>query len=370
MKKIAVIGAGVFGCSVAIELDKQGFEVTLFEKTGDILTGASTNNHLRHHHGYHYPRSKETARESIEGRSSFEKEYGRCVFGGFPAYYAVKKEGSKTTSGEFKKFCDDLGLGYEIVEPDPTLFNLSKIDTFFKIPEPAYNPETLKKIIKEKLKKTRVNLRLNSEIIKGEILNNTKKKLKIITNNKEFEEEFDYIVSAIYSNFNKINEWFGFPKQKFRYDLMELIDVQLPIKERVAAMVIDGDFSTFVPLETPGIVRLGHVKKSILKGIIADSLDTDSLIKENLNSNKDEIMKESIQYYPILKKAKFLKSTFIVRIVKAGVEATDERPSEITDHGRGIYSIFGGKVITAVSAAKKVTEKIMMKESLNSYYDQ
>ena len=36
------------------------------------------------------------------------------------------------------------------------------------------------------------------------------------------------------------------------------------------------------------------------------------------------------------------------------VDSTDERPTEITDHGSGIYSIFAGKVITCVDAAKKI----------------
>ena len=36
--KVAVIGAGIFGSSAALELSKR-FDVTIFEKSGDILTG-------------------------------------------------------------------------------------------------------------------------------------------------------------------------------------------------------------------------------------------------------------------------------------------------------------------------------------------
>ena len=60
MKKVAVIGSGIFGCTAALELSED-FDVTIFDRAGGILEGASTINHLRHHLGFHYPRSKETA---------------------------------------------------------------------------------------------------------------------------------------------------------------------------------------------------------------------------------------------------------------------------------------------------------------------
>ena len=55
MKKVGIIGAGVFGCSAALELAKD-FDVTVFDRANNILEGASTINHLRHHYGFHYPR--------------------------------------------------------------------------------------------------------------------------------------------------------------------------------------------------------------------------------------------------------------------------------------------------------------------------
>jgi len=72
MKKIGIIGAGIFGCSAAIELAKD-FEITLFDRANNIFTGASTINHLRHHYGFHYPRSKETVSEINIARATFAK---------------------------------------------------------------------------------------------------------------------------------------------------------------------------------------------------------------------------------------------------------------------------------------------------------
>jgi glycine/D-amino acid oxidase-like deaminating enzyme len=355
--KIAVIGGGIFGCSAALELDRK-HDVTIFEKSDGILNGATTHNHLRHHYGYHYPRSKETALESIKGRKSFEKEYRDCVIKGFPAYYAIAKEGSKSSVEEFLKFCDDLGLKYEEVKADPEIFDVSRIVKCLKTDEPAYDPDVLKEIVEKKLRGSGVDVKLGCEIVDGKILENGEKMLKIKNEDGEREEEFDVVISAIYTNFNKINKWFGFPLKKAQYALMELLDVRLPVPERIGAMIVDGDFSTFVPLREKGVVRLGHVKKSALKEGISDHLDSDLIMSDNVRSNKDEIIKESIKYFPIISKAEYLKSTFVTRIVKANVEDTDERPTEITSHGNGIFSIFGGKVITCVDTARELVGKL------------
>ena len=66
MKKIKVIGAGIFGCCISIELAKSGYEVVLVEQDSDIMQRASKLNHNRIHFGFHYPRSPKTARQSLE----------------------------------------------------------------------------------------------------------------------------------------------------------------------------------------------------------------------------------------------------------------------------------------------------------------
>ena len=53
---VVVIGGGIFGSCTAIELAKNGINVTLVEKNTQIMQGASLNNQNRLHLGYHYPR--------------------------------------------------------------------------------------------------------------------------------------------------------------------------------------------------------------------------------------------------------------------------------------------------------------------------
>ena len=61
-KKIAIVGAGLFGCTIALILSKK-HEIDLYETKSDILNEASMCNQFRFHLGFHYPRSTKTVNE-------------------------------------------------------------------------------------------------------------------------------------------------------------------------------------------------------------------------------------------------------------------------------------------------------------------
>ena len=64
MKKICIVGAGLFGTTLSLILSKnKNFEIDIFEKNDDILCETSLKNQQRFHLGYHYPRSEKTVRE-------------------------------------------------------------------------------------------------------------------------------------------------------------------------------------------------------------------------------------------------------------------------------------------------------------------
>ena len=53
--KIAIVGGGIFGLTIAAVLGKNGFSVDLFEEKKDVFMAASGINQFRLHRGYHYP---------------------------------------------------------------------------------------------------------------------------------------------------------------------------------------------------------------------------------------------------------------------------------------------------------------------------
>ena len=86
LPRVGIIGGGLFGLSTAIQLDGK-YNVTVFEQFDDILCGATYANHNRHHYGFHYPRSPETAMQCIESAVEFEKVYKDSLVWDFDNYY-------------------------------------------------------------------------------------------------------------------------------------------------------------------------------------------------------------------------------------------------------------------------------------------
>ncbi len=77
--RVAVIGGGIFGVTIAVRLASKGYLVDLFEEKSELLQCASGINQHRFHRGYHYPRSVETARQAKCSEAAFRQEYGQAV---------------------------------------------------------------------------------------------------------------------------------------------------------------------------------------------------------------------------------------------------------------------------------------------------
>ena len=75
MPRIAVIGAGWYGCHLGRVLIEDGHEVAIFEAQADIFTSASGHTQNRLHQGFHYPRSYRTREQSIQGFRRFTSDY-------------------------------------------------------------------------------------------------------------------------------------------------------------------------------------------------------------------------------------------------------------------------------------------------------
>ena len=90
--KIAVIGSGFYGSTLALLLSKN-HDVELFEKERTIFNGASSSNQFRFHSGYHYPRSQKTVNEINKSKEDFISFFGKKVFEKTANYYPVAKDG-------------------------------------------------------------------------------------------------------------------------------------------------------------------------------------------------------------------------------------------------------------------------------------
>lgn len=350
--KVVIIGGGIFGVSIAREL--AGFsEVTLFERDKDIFGGATWGNQQRHHYGYHYHQSDETAEQCKMAKKDFEAVWGEGLLEEFPNYYGISKTGSKLNPEAFKAFCRKHSLPYKEEWPSRDVVNRGEIAACFKTLEPVYDYERLKSAAKSELRSCGIDLRVDQEVKKGDIADE-QKIFTISKAGKIYTEEFDYAINATYADINVFCNWFKFPHQEIEFRLKELLLVRLPGISPWGLTVMD-NFISLLPTGRQGVYTLGDVVNS--RHAQTSSAGGIPWSKQELSqfaSNKQILIDEGSRFSPVLRKAEFLESLWTVLPVKAGSGHIDDRLTEVVDHGQGCWSVFGGKIITCVTAAKQL----------------
>ena len=331
INKIAIVGAGIFGCSVALELDKEGYEIVLFEKEADIMLMATKNNHNRIHYGYHYPRSLETTKQSLDGLLSFLANYSESISFGFKNYYSIARENSLTSPSQFKEFCKEAGISSKIEYPDRLIMNPEMIAESYLVEEPVYDWATLQSLVRLKISNSNIQLRLQSDFLKS-------------------SESFDFVINCTYSNINELNSYMNVHNQSFKMQ-----DVLIPIFEsnieKTGLTVMDGPFCSVMPkgFEERKFI-LYHAKYSIIEESISGELTKNA----DIISNTDIIIKDAIDYFPFLKDSKFEGYWRINRAIP--ITNNDQRLSEIITYNENpnYITVFSGKVTTAIKIAKQI----------------
>jgi len=335
--KVLVVGAGAFGCSIALELFNCNFDVTLIETNSSIMMGASKNNHNRIHYGYHYPRSLETALQSLDGLNSFLENYSECIVKNFPNYYAIAKHGSHVSSYDYIQFCNNANIEYKSEFPNSLYLNNNLIDTSFKVNEPIFDWEIFKELIDKKISKTNIKLKLNTSFFS---VNHT---------------DYDYIINCSYANINVINKFLGAECIEFK-----LQDVIVPIftynSPKIGITVMDGPFCSIMPKgNTSNTFLLYHAKYSILKETYENELSCAKDVKDNLQ----HLINDSINYFPFLNNVSFVDYWQTIRALP--ITTNDERLSKvmISKSYPKLITIFSGKITTCVDVAREVKEKLI-----------
>jgi len=345
MSKIAVVGGGIFGVTAALKLCKN-HEVTLFEKNSDILMAASGINQYRFHRGYHYPRSEETTLESLRSEQSFRAEYGNAVITDNEHYYCIAKEDSLTSREEYLEFCKKFVLEHEEVNPD--FINEKNVSLTISAKESSIDPIKLRELCWEKLNKTNVDVKLNTEAT------------------KEVIEVFDKVVNCTYANMNCITD--NFMQRDYHFELCEKPVIKLPEKFRNKSIVVmDGPFMCVDPFGKTGYSIMGHVEHAIHMRSFGKSPEIPEKFKELLNqgvvknpptTNIKKFLEDGGRFIPGLKEAEHVGSMYTIRTVLPNVDDTDTRPTIVTAVNDKLINVFAGKFSQCVDAADKVCRLI------------
>lgn len=362
--RIAVIGGGIFGSNCALELASFA-EVTLFERRNTLMQEASLMNQYRHHWGFHYPRSAQTVVDIRASIPSFEHRYDQAIIRKFPTYYSVASRKTRTSAEDFLQFCRREHLPFRSAFPPPEYLNRRKLDICLKTFEPVYDYARLKSITERLLIQSRVHIKCQRQVKHVSVRTDGLKEVRWVYRGRIKSTTFDYVVNVTYARYNQVPQWCGFPEKTLRIDAVEALMIKLPIP-RISLAVMDGPFTNMVPTGEDGIFTLVHIKESLHKRFIpVNGLVPESWLRHP-KSRARIILQKSQQWIPILKKAEYLESRYVFRGVNAYHEYDDARPSDITEHGFGCWSVLGGKIVNTISIARSVAKKIRKQHILNS----
>ena len=340
--KALVVGGGIFGLTSAIELSNNGYLVDVKEKSNDIMCGATSINQYRLHKGYHYPRSKETAQECLDGLYSFKRKYQDCVVNGDITHmYSISSEDSLVSADEYKEFLNDMNLTFEEREPMPNC------DLTIVADEELFNPNLLQNNMENKLWGSYVNVHTNSEV----------KELD------KYKGEYDVIVLATYSNINQLRN----KKKEYQFEVCEKPVVRLPkFFDDTSIVIMDGPFMCLDPYGDDFV--LGNVVHAIhetnvgTKPIVSDELKpylNKGLIKNPKITNIDKFIESGVKYFgDEFADLEHIGSMYTIRAVLKDRDHDDARPTLVNHEGGNVYSLFSGKIDTCVRASKMLIERM------------
>lgn len=342
--KIAVVGAGIFGVTIACKLAEK-HEVHLFEKNNTILAAASRANQLRIHRGYHYPRSPETVQELSHSFPAFMSEYRDAVVDYYEHYYCIAREKTLVSGSDYLTFCLDNDLTFQKAD-NFSVVNHDMIDVVIRADECLIDYRKLKEICQTKLGLAKVNVSLNTLF------------------QKSAQNTFDVIVNCTYASTNCL---LPEPEQTdYQFEICEKILVKPPDSLRSKSIVImDGPFMCIDPYGKSDLSLLGNVVHAIHKcntgkvpeipSYLVNFIDA-GLVHERQISKFDSFVATGREYIQDLEKCEYVGSFYTVRAVLPKMETSDARPTIVTRNKGKMITVFSGKIDTCVNAANSVSE--------------
>jgi glycine/D-amino acid oxidase-like deaminating enzyme len=361
--RVGVIGGGIFGAACALEFAPHA-DVILFERHPDLMTEASFQNQWRFHSGFHYPRSPQTVQEIQSTREDFCSAFGEAVIDDVVSYYCTSNQAAEITGERYLAICTQNKLRFEIEQTPPRYVDSSRIDLCLRTDESVFDFYKLRDMARERLREfPNVEMLLNTEVVHGEMDRHGRKILTARAPDSSRRDEFDYLVNTTYANSNIIAGWFNFPVRRLRFDFCEMVVLEIPMPN-VSLTVLDGPFCSLVSTGHNRTFILTHIHESVLKSrITPDGLPP---AWGEIQTNRLNLIQSCARYFPIVKEARFLESRYGVRTVEAFTEDYDGRPTVVTDHGFGCWSVLGGKISTCVSNAREIVDRLFPGENRES----
>lgn len=326
--RVAVIGAGIFGCVTALELAHAGHQVDLYERHSDILHGASRANQGRLHHGYHYPRAGVDMRPDAR---EFAARFPSVIRQNDLHYYCVASDGSKLTGADYVDFCRHAGLPFN--RQTPAAVRRDAVDECVWVPEAYVDVSALRTLLREELLRAGVTGHLRTEVEPADL-------------------NHDWVVQATYGR--------GWSKP-LQFEVCEtaLLHLGRDLAD-TGFVVMDGEFISLDPT-----VRDLHMLYDVAHSVHHANVGTSPEIPDHLaplidrgivrteHTKVGAMLDTARRFLRGVESPEYVGSMFTVRAVLPDVDSTDARPTLVQQDGR-VISVLSGKICSAVTTAERV----------------
>lgn len=335
-----IIGAGFYGCELAVDLVDQGFgDILVVDREPGIMRRASYVNQARVHNGYHYPRSIPTAERARENFGRFVADYRYAVTNDTTKLYAIAR-GSRVNAVQFERFCDKIGAPIRVAAARlHDLFTPGLVEDSFVVHEVAFNAKLIAQRLQRSMSERGIATRFNTTArvhgLETDIIS-----VGLRADHEEEIVEGRYLFNCTYASLDDIGIDL---KSGIKRELTEIaLIIPPPELDGLGVTVMDGPFFSVMPFPAECCASLSHVRYTP-----HESWDTKPAPDVRpQKSNFQAMLRDAARYLPCLSRARYLRSIFEIKTVLQRNEDDDGRPIlfEHCEENPRVVSILGSKI--------------------------
>ncbi len=365
---VSIVWAWIFWMYSALFLWKKWLKVALLEFDWKPFERATYINQARLHSGYHYPRSKITAEQSIKYFEKFYTDFRFAINDGFQKIYAIADTWSKVNASEYKEFCKHFNIRCEEINSDQ-YFKKWSVEKSFDTLEYSFDALKIRDFFMKEIEQhANISVFYNTRISEVES-NDENFNIQIETNCNELQQiETDKVLNTSYASTNQIISKFWFHDLfDVKYELCEVIFCEVnDIIKNIWITVMDWPFFSVMPFglswfhsltsvqHTPHQTSYNKLPKfdcqNNSKTCSEYSLDNCNLCNLKPQTAWQEMTNLAYKFLIDDIKIKYKSSIFTPKIILSSAEKDDSRPTlikKIWKQNKPIFiSVLSGKLNT------------------------
>lgn len=334
---VAVIGAGWYGCHIALSLKSLGFEVSLFEQNERPLHEASGNNQFRLHQGFHYPRHYETRTQSRDGFVRFAERYGNLSRPIPENIYAVPRAESHIDFLTYRLIMTSSGISF--TEPSEISVQLENVAGLLLASERVLLTERARDYFKRRLGP--------SLLLKEPVVSIHRKPHITYVNGVAF----DLVIDATWGHHTKVPMPVVYePTVLLYYETKSFFP---------AITFVDGPLCSIYPTENPNIYTLSSVPHTPIGKFqtAADARHARNSIDSAVINQKIKAMEEQVMHYVPMFKEHFRYLGPQTSIKTKPIGGYDDRSCYVFREGN-VFSVMSGKIDTVFFAVDRILSSL------------